>query len=294
MNGWLPTRVLAGMQSISPGATTAAIISGPSGLVARPHIPSQRTRSREFFREFPLWDVYCRLRAPLRLVGVALEVFGRHRGAVTRLVREGRAIWAAGVRMCPNGRLRARVPRARCRAASPGVAGGMRGEGRQVGRRRHVDWGCPYPKSCSGLYPSVLAVLTSGRPTPAHRCRRAGVGRPSVGIGGGVHPVCRTRPSRRERGAGRLRSRSFRRCWGAACDTPTGSGCVGGARAVVTGAVPVLTGGSPRNMTGRAENPYGDPPSGHPSKTNSFGDLQSSPNRSVSHVSEPSQGLGPS
>ena len=44
------------------------------------------------------------------------------------------------------------------------------------------------------------------------------------------------------------------------------SGCVGGAQAVVTGGGPTSEGGSPCNMTGQAENPHEDPPSGCPSK----------------------------
>ena len=45
-----------------------------------------------------------------------------------------------------------------------------------------------------------------------------------------------------------------------------GNGCIGGAQAVVTGAVPTSEDGSPCNMTGQAESPHGGPPSGCPSK----------------------------
>ena len=45
-----------------------------------------------------------------------------------------------------------------------------------------------------------------------------------------------------------------------------GSGWVGGAQAVVAGAVPVFEGGFPRNMKGQAENLLGDPPIGRPSE----------------------------
>ena len=72
-----------------------------------------------------------------------------------------------------------------------------------------------------------------------------------------------------------------------------GSGCVGGAQAVVTGAVPMSEGGSPCNMAGQAENPHGDHPSGCPPKPIASETPQPSSDGSVSYVSEPSQGLGP-
>ena len=153
----------------------------------------------------------------------------------------------------------------RVRATGPLRPGrGRYARGRPAGRASSARRpGCQCPKSCSGLYPSVLAVPTSGRVprSPSAPSRRGG---PAI------------RRYRRRRSFGLPHAPGPSRARGRAAPVPEfppvledgtrhadGGGC---AQAVVTGAGPVFEGSSPCSMAGQAENPYGDPPSGCPSK----------------------------
>ena len=162
---------------------------------------------------------------------MAFGVFRWHWEAVTRLVHEG------GDHM---GGVRAHVPEQApacggSACALPGgfarVAGGMRGEGRQVGRRRYA-----------GRAPAPVSEIV---------LRVAPVGPVYVE---GLVP-----------------------------DPPSCASARGGFgdEAVASGHLAVGL-GDPELRPGGAER-----------ITNGFGDPQPSPNCSVSHVSEPSQGLGP-